>query len=528
MVSISENPFLFESIEDKEDLNIDLSTREVVSQELVAVVGVVAVGVDNISNSSHNHVINNRLKVSRIMKGSEGIDSLRFYLNDIGEYPLPTKEDNNSFAFAMRLGLAAKTELESLSLRTSDKKREALEMQVLLGEENRDLFIKSNLRLVVSWAQKYFSKGKSLELLDLIQEGYFGLEKAVDKFDPDKGFAFSTYASWWIRQSLERGIDNSGYIIRIPGERSRLVYAVEQIEFRLEDSGLTTQSLTEIDEYIAAELSDDINLVTIQDVKDLRADKVTQRTISSNKNFTGIDDSAELQDTISDFSSDQEYTEIESKLDMENLLAEWRTLLDKDEYLLLTRRMGLKEEDVISPSNDLLEKLLLRTQSNRNTLTRAIMKVERNPVFKELIKQCYLFDDEQTYFDVYFMGRYPTFTDLTELIGSKNKKDVNEYYDKVATHVIGILHDRFGSDQIELAVRKVYEENHNSPSTKRVRTPDMLLNIMLNRFGLPNNLGDISLLNIRSAVNDTRYAGYVETKVLSLLLNLKDDYLIGR
>nr|MBP6728794.1 sigma-70 family RNA polymerase sigma factor [Microthrixaceae bacterium] len=129
-------------------------------------------------------------------------DLVRLYLSDIGQYPLLTKDDEARLAQAMEAGHAAAKELDEGGQLTPAKKRE-LRRLVRSGEEAERAFVQSNLRLVVSIAKKYQASG--LPLLDLIQEGNLGLMHAVEKFDWRKGFKFSTYATWWIRQALTRG-----------------------------------------------------------------------------------------------------------------------------------------------------------------------------------------------------------------------------------------------------------------------------------------------------------------------------------
>lgn len=141
-------------------------------------------------------------------------DLVRLYLVDIGEYPLLTKEDEVRLAQQYEAGRSAMSRLQvdSASM-TPAQRREARRVEQT-GDRARNTFICSNLRLVVSIAKRYQDSG--LPLLDLIQEGNLGLEHAVDKFDWQKGFKFSTYATWWIRQSIARGIAKTGTLIRLP------------------------------------------------------------------------------------------------------------------------------------------------------------------------------------------------------------------------------------------------------------------------------------------------------------------------
>ena len=145
-------------------------------------------------------------------------DLVRLYLTDIGQYPLLTKDDEVRLAQEIEIGIEARGireagELPDGSVISAAKKRE-LRKSDRAGEEAERTFVQSNLRLVVSIAKKYQASG--LPLLDLIQEGNLGLMHAVEKFDWRKGFKFSTYATWWIRQAITRGIANTGRTIRLP------------------------------------------------------------------------------------------------------------------------------------------------------------------------------------------------------------------------------------------------------------------------------------------------------------------------
>ncbi|HHE48074.1 MAG TPA: sigma-70 family RNA polymerase sigma factor [Candidatus Acetothermia bacterium] len=142
-----------------------------------------------------------------------GSDPVRTYLREIGRVPLLTKEEEVELAQKMEKGKEAAEELKrgrNLSL----KRRRELERLVEEGEQARERLTVSNLRLVVSIAKRYMHRG--LSLLDLIQEGNMGLMRAVEKFDWRKGYKFSTYATWWIRQAITRAIADQSRTIRVP------------------------------------------------------------------------------------------------------------------------------------------------------------------------------------------------------------------------------------------------------------------------------------------------------------------------
>ncbi len=160
-------------------------------------------------------------------------DLVRLYLQDIGKHALLTKDDEARLGEAIEKGMAARKELDEAEGLTAAKKRQ-LRLLVRQGDEATQIFIKANLRLVVSIAKKY--QASELPLLDLVQEGNLGLIHAVEKFDYRKGFKFSTYATWWIRQAITRGIANTGRTIRLPvhagDQLSRLKKARAQLELQ--------------------------------------------------------------------------------------------------------------------------------------------------------------------------------------------------------------------------------------------------------------------------------------------------------
>jgi RNA polymerase primary sigma factor len=152
-------------------------------------------------------------------------DLVRVYLTDIGRVALLNAEQEVDLAKRIEAGLFAQEKLRQIDTKQIKKPtprvRKDLEFIAADGVRARNHLLEANLRLVVSLAKRY--QGKGLTLLDLIQEGNIGLVRAVEKFDYTKGYKFSTYATWWIRQALQRAIADQGRTIRVP------VHMVEQI-----------------------------------------------------------------------------------------------------------------------------------------------------------------------------------------------------------------------------------------------------------------------------------------------------------
>jgi RNA polymerase primary sigma factor len=165
------------------------------------------------------------------ISGGDSPDTVRQYLNEIGQVPLLTSADEKVLGKAVKDGQAAKLRLEAGNGKLTAADRKRLRDEIKDAEKAKDRMVRANLRLVVSIARRY--DRKELHLSDLIQEGNIGLMHAVDKYDYEKGFKFSTYATWWIRQSMTRAMADQGRNIRIPGHMMEVVNRVQRSEREL-------------------------------------------------------------------------------------------------------------------------------------------------------------------------------------------------------------------------------------------------------------------------------------------------------
>ena len=179
-------------------------------------------------------------------------DSVRLHLREIGKIPLLTADEELELAQKI---VANREALEAVQAKLASDDLSPAERQKLLAEQTKlsrpkDKMAEANMRLVVSIAKRY--SGRGLDFLDLIQEGHTGLLRAVEKFDPDKGFKFSTYATWWIRQAITRAIADQARTIRIP------VHMVETINKLLRTQRRMTQELNR--EPTIAELAKELEM----------------------------------------------------------------------------------------------------------------------------------------------------------------------------------------------------------------------------------------------------------------------------
>jgi len=252
-------------------------------------------------------------------------DLVRLYLTDIGQYPLLTKDDEVRLAQAIESRWEAEEELKTKKGLTPTRRRE-LNRAVRDGEKAQRTFVQSNLRLVVSIAKKYQASG--LPLLDLIQEGNLGLMHAVEKFDWRKGFKFSTYATWWIRQAITRGIANTGRTIRLPVHAGDTLARVQKAQARLELKLGRPATLSELGAEV--ELPED---------KLIEALRFRAEPLSLSEPLREVGD-AELGDVVEDRSAESPFEMAATALlpvEINRLLAP----LDEREREILRLRFGL-------------------------------------------------------------------------------------------------------------------------------------------------------------------------------------------
>ncbi len=183
---------------------------------------------------------------ARVQDGIDGKDAVGLYLDGIAKTPLLSAAEEVELARAIEVGLYAEQILNgtvtraerseaanSVGKRAKRVNKEELAELVEAGQRAQQHFINANLRLVVSVARKY-GRAQMPPLLDLVQEGNTGLIRAVEKFDYTKGFKFSTYATWWVRQSISRGIAQQGRIVRLPVHVAEQVNQISAVRRNLE------------------------------------------------------------------------------------------------------------------------------------------------------------------------------------------------------------------------------------------------------------------------------------------------------
>lgn len=240
-----------------------------------------------------------RAKEKTSRKVEKSLDVTQLYLNEIGYSPLLTADEEKHYA---RLALSG-------------------------DEAGRKRMIESNLRLVVKISRRYINRG--LTLLDLIEEGNLGLIRAVEKFDPERGFRFSTYATWWIRQTIERAIMNQTRTIRLP------IHVVKELNVYLRAARELTQKLDH--EPTAEEIADMLDKPAA-DVK--RMLKLNERVTSMDVPV-GPDSDRSVVDTVAD-TRESDPSQLLQETDIKDHIGEWLEELSEKQREVVSRRFGLR------------------------------------------------------------------------------------------------------------------------------------------------------------------------------------------
>jgi RNA polymerase sigma factor (sigma-70 family) len=288
-------------------------------------------------------------------------DLLDLYFSELGKVRLLTAEDEVRLAKTIEAGREAQERLDSGEV-TKEDERANLEQKVRDGQAAFDHFVAANLRLVVSVAAQ-FSKRSTLDLGELIQEGNLGLLRAVEKFDWRRGYKFSTYATWWIRQAIQRGVAGSERTIRLPVALHDALVKVRAASARLE-----------------AETGREPTVDELAQATRLSTDKV-QRALEGDHSMTSLDrpvgfdsDASDLGEFVA-ISDDSPADEVVERTFMQDLFELARARLDDRSWYVLQRRYGLDGRQTLT-LDALGRELSLSRESVRKIENQALSRLQ--------------------------------------------------------------------------------------------------------------------------------------------------------
>jgi RNA polymerase primary sigma factor len=249
-----------------------------------------------------------------------GSDSMTWYLTSIGREPLLTPAEE------IELGNQVQAMMQLVEEQRSEYSPHERKI-IKVGRRSKERMMRANLRLVVSVAKKYQAKG--LELLDLIQEGSLGLERAVEKFDPTRGYKFSTYAFWWIRQSMTRAIACQSRAIRLPVHLSERLTTIRKVSLELSHKLGAMPSRQEISEAMA---------IPVEELDSLLRQALTISSLDAPINAE--EGRSFLGDLIADNSAEEPLDQVERVMHQEQL-TQLMGHLSSQEREVLAMRFGL-------------------------------------------------------------------------------------------------------------------------------------------------------------------------------------------
>ncbi|MCP9900715.1 sigma-70 family RNA polymerase sigma factor [Cyanobium sp. Cruz CV13-4-11] len=285
--------------------------------------------------------------------GRLSADSIGWYLSTIGRVPLLTPAEEIELAHHVQAGKKLQALVDGEL--TARQKR-----QLRMGQRARDRMMAANLRLVVSVAKKYQNQG--LELLDLVQEGAIGLERAVDKFDPAMGYKFSTYAYWWIRQGMTRAIDNSARTIRLP------IHISEKLS-----------KMRRITRELSHRLGRQPNRLELAHAMGMRPEELEELMTQSapcaslDAHARGEEDRSTLGELIADPASNEHFDSMDRHLQKEHLGA-WLSQLNEREQKILRLRFGLEGAEPLTLA-EIGRQINVSRERVRQLEAKAIMKL---------------------------------------------------------------------------------------------------------------------------------------------------------
>lgn len=295
-------------------------------------------------------------------------DLIKTYLNDIGKIPLLDYQQEIKCAKDIQAGSKAEKELANNKMLSKEEKK-TLKKITFIGLEARQLLIESNLRLVVSIAKKYINRG--LTFMDLVQEGNIGLIKAVYKYDPSRGFRFSTYGTWWIRQAISRAIADKGRMVRLP------VHMTDVINRVLKEKTILTQKLQK--EPTNEELAESLGM-SLERLEYIY--QVSQDVVSLDSNIDNEEETF-LVDVIPDITAVNPVAYLEN-LEYRNKIDKMLKTLTPREERIIKLRYGL-EDNTIHTLEDIAKEFGITRERVRQLEVKAIRRL-RHPSRLKIIK----------------------------------------------------------------------------------------------------------------------------------------------